>query len=51
MSKNVKIEPQIHKNMGQFRFSSANPRFGTKKSKFLGKNKKYVSNNIDWDTQ
>jgi hypothetical protein len=45
--------------MGQFGFSSENPRFGTKKIKtpqidtknFLAKNKKYVSNNIDWDTK
>jgi hypothetical protein len=41
--------------MGQFGFSSVNPRFGIKKLKrlksaqkfFFGKNKEYLSNNID----
>jgi hypothetical protein len=36
MSKNANIEPQIHNiylYMGQFGFSSVNPRFGTKKLK------------------
>jgi hypothetical protein len=45
--------------MGQFGLSCVNPRFGTKKIKtpqiytkiFMGKNKKFVSNDIDWDTK
>jgi hypothetical protein len=33
MSKNVKIEPQIHKIWANLVFLSVNPRCGTKKSK------------------